>query len=110
MFTCRVCKSDNFQVSDMKMERRLIQTCRGICKTCNTEYEKLRMARKKAEADKENHLVCNDCDRVFNKYKRGNFSGKNQHTLANPELFDLTLRKKLNICCPFCKSEEIERY
>lgn len=110
MFTCRVCKSTNFKLEEMKNERRLIETNRGICKCCNSEYEKLRTARKKAENNPESYLVCNDCDRVFNKYKRGNFSGKNQHTMANPELFELTFKKMLNTCCTFCKSEEIEKY
>ena len=110
MFTCRVCKNNSLQLSEMKKERRLIETKRGICNCCNSEYEKLRIARKKAEHNPDLYLVCNDCDRIFSKYKCGNFSGKNQHTMANPELFELTFKKTLNTDCPFCKSEEIEKY
>ena len=110
MFTCRVCKNTNFTVLEMRNERRLLQTHRGICKTCSSEYEKLRIARKKAEQDKENHLVCNNCDRVFSKFRRGNPNGNNQYTNENPELYELAYKKYLNTECPFCKSEDIERY
>ena len=110
MFTCRVCKSSNFEFNQMKKERRLIETSRGICKSCNAEYEKLRNARQKAEADEHNRLTCNDCDRVFNKYNRGNPAGKNQHTTKNSELYDLKYKKLLNVNCPFCKSEDIQKY
>lgn len=107
MFTCRVCKSDNFKLEEMKKERRLIETCRGICNSCNAEYEKLRIARKKAELNEQDHLTCNDCDRVFNKYNTGNPTGKNQHKM---ELYELPYKKLLRVNCPFCKSENIERY
>jgi hypothetical protein len=94
----------------MKKERRLIATSRGICKCCNAEYEKLRLFRKKAENNEDNYLTCNDCDRLFNKYNRGNPSGNNQNTSKNPELYELTYKKLLNVNCPFCKSENIEKY
>ena len=110
MFTCRVCKTSDLKIEQMKKERRLVPTLRGICNACNSEYEKLRIARKKAEADEENHLSCNDCDRVFNRYSKGSPSGRNQYTSKNPELYELSYHKLLNVNCPFCKSENIERY
>jgi hypothetical protein len=92
MFNCRVCNNSKLELSEMKKEPRLVESKRGICKACATEYEKLRLARSKADYQPEKHLTCNDCDRVFS----------NRNTGPN--------RILLRVHCPFCKSEEIERY
>jgi len=110
MFTCRVCTSSNLELSQMKKEKRLVESLRGICKSCSSEYEKFRVARQKADRDENNHLQCDDCDRVFYKYSRGNPCGNNKITNSQPELYELTYKKLLNVNCPFCKSENIERY
>jgi hypothetical protein len=109
-FSCRTCKVETFVFSQMKKEKSLVVRNRGVCKPCASEYEKSTSMIRKAERDPDNHLSCQDCDRIFSKYNKGNPSGKNQSTVLAPELYELTYRKMLNVDCPFCKSENIERY
>lgn len=95
MFTCRECKSSEFNLDQMKKERRLVPTNRGICKPCATNYEKHQRFIRKSEKDPDNYMACDDCDRIFSKYSATNLVNGN---------------KRLNIDCPFCKSENIDRF
>ena len=68
---------------------------RAICNKCHSEREKLRQIIKRAENSPQNYLVCNNCDRIFYKYKYPKTS-----FVKNIEL----------IICRFCNSIDIEGY
>lgn len=91
MFTCRKCNGSDFTVDQMKKEPFLFSNNRGICKPCISKYETHEQFIRKANKNPENYLTCEDCDRMFSKNLQGRF-------------------KKLRTECPFCKSENIERY
>lgn len=98
MFTCRVCKSSEFKFEQMKKERRLVETQRGICKSCAAEYEKYKIHVRRAEKNPKNYLMCDDCDRIFSKYNTG------------PKFKFDDVNHPLRVDCPFCKSENIQNY
>ncbi len=75
----------------MKREKYVHAQKRGVCNSCNSQYETVRQAIKAAELAPDKYLSCGDCDRIFKKQQGGRYP-------------------KLRTCCPFCKSEELERY
>jgi hypothetical protein len=93
-FSCRTCYGYNFELEDMKKEKSLMPYKRGICKSCHTKYNKLNLQIKRAERSPEDYRGCNECGRIFSKYKTG-----------APTKFR-EFRKE----CPHCKSDEICSY
>lgn len=104
MYTCRCCLGNSFSASEMKNEKFLHSNKRGICKKCTTEYERNRQMIAKANKNPDNYLSCGSCDRVFSIRNTGNYAGNNQHKRLNNTSY------MLRVECPFCKSEEIDRY
>jgi hypothetical protein len=104
MYSCRSCSKLNFTIDEMKKEKYLTSNRRGICKCCATEYERNRQLNKKANNQPTEYLSCDSCDRTFSNRHTGNYSGNNQYIKNN------RASRILRIQCPFCKSEEIERY
>lgn len=98
MFSCRTCKKEDFLFEQMKKERRLVETGKGVCKPCSSKYEALRAMVKKANRTPENYMSCDDCDKIFSKYQ------------TSRPLFKERFFQKLRIECPFCKSENIDGY
>jgi hypothetical protein len=96
VFSCRSCKKAEFTVIQMKRERKLLSNNRGICKPCYAEYVKLNLRLKKAKKNPKESLKCDNCDGIFSIYNRG-------PTQKNGT-------KKLKTECPYCKSENIDRY
>ena len=97
-FSCRTCNKTDLLLGQMKKEPYLMAKNRGICKPCISEYNKINMLLKKAERNPDDMMSCNSCDRVFSKYKVGTPNTKQGY------------KKKLNIDCPFCGSEEVDAY
>lgn len=104
MYSCRSCFRPDLAIDQMKKEKQLILSGRGICKPCATEYERNRQLEKKANLEPHKYLSCNSCDRTFSNRHTGNYTGNNQYTKNNK------ISCILRVECPFCKSEEIERY
>jgi hypothetical protein len=104
MYNCRSCLRTQFTAEEMKKEKYLHSKKRGICKACATEYERnqrlLRLANKKPS----DYLNCGDCDRTFSNRNTGNFSGNNQYIK-----WDVN-KVKLRVGCPFCKSDNINKF
>jgi len=94
-FTCRVCRNDKLQLSNMKRESGLLANNRGICKPCVSIYETNRKYEFMARNKPESMLSCNGCDRLFYKYQSG------------PRLSDGT--RLLRTSCPHCKCDDIEK-
>lgn len=97
-FSCRTCNRTDLKVEQMKKEPYLMANNRGVCKPCTTQYNKINMMLKKAERNPDDMMSCNNCDRIFSKHRVGNPFTRNGY------------KKRLNIDCPFCGSEEIEAY
>lgn len=104
MYSCRLCSGNNFTAKQMKKEKYLHSNKRGVCKPCTTEYERHRMLLRKASQNPKDYLSCNSCDRVFSKYNTGNYKGNNQYVTKN------TNYSMVRVACPFCKSDDIEKY
>lgn len=104
MYSCRACSVTTFTVDEMKKEKSLIPSKKGICKCCATEYERNRQMIRKASSKPEDYLSCDDCDRVFSKKHTGNYTGNNQSIKRNSQRFVLRTN------CPFCKSENIDNF
>ena len=96
MFSCRTCEKSNFEMEQMKREKKLLSNNRGICKPCYAEYTKINLRLKKAKNNPNNSLSCDDCDGIFSIYNRG-------PTQKNGD-------KKLRTECPYCRSENINKY
>jgi hypothetical protein len=104
MYNCRVCSGNQFTEEQMIKEKYLNYNKRGICKPCMNEYERNRQLLRKANQNPKGYLSCNSCDRVFASRNTGNYKGNNQHEKKNNTQF------KLRVNCPFCKSDNIERF
>lgn len=104
MYSCRSCSGQEFTADQMRKEKYLHVNKRGICKPCSTEYEKHRQMLVKANRNPENYLTCNDCDRIFANRNVGNYTGNNQYIKWDEKKF------QLRTDCPFCKSEDIDRF
>lgn len=98
MFSCRGCHKTDLRLEQMKKEKSLLINNRGICKPCHSVYNKTNARIKKAERSPDDFLSCNTCNEIFSKYQ-----------VCRP-LIKTRVFKKLKVECPFCKSEEIERY
>lgn len=98
MFSCRSCNKTDFTVEQMKKEKYLFYKNRGICKPCVSNYNAANTRLTKANRNPRNFLSCDDCDNIFSKYQVGT-------PLTKERVF-----QKLKIDCPFCKSENIDRY
>ena len=96
VFSCRSCRKNDFMFEQMKKERKLLANNRGVCKPCYAEYTKLNLRLKKARENPKESLTCDNCDGVFSIYNRG-------PTQKNGD-------KKLRTECPYCRSEDINRY
>jgi hypothetical protein len=88
----------------MKKEKYLHAKNRGICKPCATEYERNQQLLRKANKNPNDYLTCNSCDRIFSNRNVGNYSGNNQYIQWDIKKF------QLRVDCPFCKSEDIDRF
>lgn len=98
MFSCRTCKRSDFTVEQMKKEKYLFYKNRGICKPCASNYNNVNAKLANAKKNPENFLTCDDCDNIFSKYQ-----------VSRP-LIKERVFQKLKTECPFCKSENIDRY
>ena len=98
MFSCRSCNNTDFTMEQMKKEKSLLFNRRGICKPCVSNYNAVNARLMKAKKNPKNFLTCDDCDNIFSKYKVGT-------PLTKERVF-----QKLKVECPFCKSENIDRY
>ena len=96
-YSCRTCKRTDLAIEQMKKYKFLLTRKKGICKPCHSNYTKINTRIKKAEKSPEDTFSCNCCDSVFSKYQTGSSTQKNGN-------------KKLRTYCPFCKSEEIDRF
>ncbi len=66
---------------------------KSICKQCHSDHVCFATMLKKAEANPDNYLMCDDCDRIFSKYlKRNKYAG----ILAEE--------------CKFCGSKNLIKY
>jgi Zn finger protein HypA/HybF involved in hydrogenase expression len=95
-FSCRRCKKTDFVQVQMKKEKTLFISNKGICKPCHSNYNTMSERWLKAEKNPDNSLTCDDCDNIFSKYQTGS-SNRNNF-------------RKLRVYCPFCKSENINRF
>lgn len=66
-----------------------------MCKKCRSKQESHNAILRKARKDPTKYLECNDCDRVFSKYRPA-FPIGNQITLLTH--------------CKFCKSEDVYEF
>jgi Zn finger protein HypA/HybF involved in hydrogenase expression len=97
-FSCRTCKKEDFSFEQMKKEKYLTARNRGICKPCDSNYMATRIMLAKAKKAPQDYLSCDDCDRIFSKYQVS-------RPLTKERIF-----QKLKTECPFCNSENIDRY
>ena len=85
-FSCRTCK-ESYCTTDAK-KYSVTKKGTGICKYCHSNRNTDFQIKKRAEANPQDHMVCDTCDRLFSvitKWGRVNF-------------------KK----CKFCNSNQVE--
>jgi hypothetical protein len=96
IYTCRECKfPTEKEFAKVGTISNTKKTC--LCKTCHNIKIKNYHIERRAKIYPQNHMVCDDCDRTFSKYQ----SGSRNHYCG---------QRLLKTSCPFCQSENIDKY
>ena len=69
---------------------------KAVCKACESKQVSVRNILRRARKDPDNHMGCNDCDRVFDKYYSSYREGMKDRWLV--------------MGCKFCGSKNIENF
>lgn len=109
-YSCRDCERSDLTAAEMRTEKYLHSNRRGICKQCYRTKERVNVMIRKADKNPQDYLSCNSCDAVFSKYQSGTplTHGKKSELYING-----TIEKGhrwLKTECPYCQSDELERY
>ena len=80
---CKICFRTELDVKEMN------QT--GRCKNCHNEMNRALRDKEKVERNPELYRDCNDCDRVFYRYRKGKHVNNQEITI-----------------CTYCKSDNTQ--